>query len=161
MDSNFCQRSSYGWHQTIDRKSAPTMTRSGNASGKFLSSRPSPKRIAIPVSRQSSAIPSNPGGILAWAVDGCLLWQQEGLGIPKHVEDTTDAYRKEMDPMPDFIEACLVNDDKGRVLNAAMWECYQNWSRKNRDRPKLGQKTFTQRLEQAGVDRSKRRIFLG
>ena len=55
--------------------------------------------------------------------------------------------------MPDFIEACLVNDDKGRVLNAVMWECYQPWSRKNRDRPKLGRKTFTQRLEQAGIDR--------
>jgi hypothetical protein len=55
--------------------------------------------------------------------------------------------------MPDFIEACLMKDDKGRVLNAAMWECYQGWSHKNRDRPKLGRKTFTQRLEQAGIDR--------
>lgn len=91
--------------------------------------------------------------ILAWAVQGCLLWQKEGLGLPPNVEATTEEYRKEMDPIPDFLEACLINDDKGRVLNAAMWDAYQGWARKNRDRPKLGRKTFTQRLEQAGIDR--------
>jgi putative DNA primase/helicase len=90
--------------------------------------------------------------ILAWAVQGCLLWQQEGLGTPPSIEATTEEYRKEMDPLPDFLETCAIEDGSSRVLNAAIWESYQSWSRKNRDRPRLGRKTFTQRLEQHGID---------
>jgi phage/plasmid-associated DNA primase len=74
------------------------------------------------------------------------------LGTPPSVEATTEEYRKEMDPLPDFLEACTVEDSTGRVLNAAMWESYQAWSRKNRDRPCLGRKTFTQRLEKHSID---------
>ncbi len=36
-------------------------------------------------------------GILAWAVQGCLLWQKGGLRPPAKVEQATAAYRSESD----------------------------------------------------------------
>ncbi len=50
------------------------------------------------------------GGIalLAWAVDGCLAWQREGLDpMPEAVRANTEAYRSECDPLHNFIEDCL------------------------------------------------------
>lgn len=42
--------------------------------------------------------------ILAWAVKGCLEWQVSGLGIPPLVQEATDSYREEMDPIKEFLE---------------------------------------------------------
>ena len=36
-------------------------------------------------------------GILRWAVDGCLAWQRDGLGMPAEVQKATETYRAEMD----------------------------------------------------------------
>jgi putative DNA primase/helicase len=90
--------------------------------------------------------------ILAWAVQGCFDWQQQGLDDPVKVTAATEDYRKEMNPLPDFLEACTIPKDRGRILNADLWSRYQAWARKNPDRPRLGRKTFTQQLEARGLD---------
>lgn len=43
--------------------------------------------------RESAAL----SGILNWAIEGALLWQQEGLKPPQAVTEATQAYREEMD----------------------------------------------------------------
>lgn len=49
-------------------------------------------------------------GILAWAVQGCLLWQRDGLTPPEQVKEATQNYRNEMDTMARFIEEkCFVS----------------------------------------------------
>ncbi len=47
-------------------------------------------------------------GILNWAVDGALMWQQEGLknDIPEIVKSSNKSYRKEMDVIGNFLEDC-------------------------------------------------------
>lgn len=45
--------------------------------------------------------------VLAWAVEGCLRWQREGLDIPEAVLASTAAYRNESDPLATFFEDCL------------------------------------------------------
>jgi len=48
-------------------------------------------------------------GILAWAVQGCLAWQREGLQTPDAVRMATDAYREESDVIGPFItERCAL-----------------------------------------------------
>jgi hypothetical protein len=37
--------------------------------------------------------------VLAWAVRGCLAWQQQGLAIPDRVRHCTSEYRRENDPV--------------------------------------------------------------
>ena len=44
-------------------------------------------------------------GILAWAVAGCALWRQEGLGTAARIESETDAYFAESDHFGAWLEA--------------------------------------------------------
>lgn len=74
-------------------------------------------------------------GILAWAVRGCLLWQQEGLGLPKEVQDATDDYRTHQDPFGRFLDECTERPGSGdgifqvqaKDLLYAQWK----WAREN------------------------------
>jgi len=48
-------------------------------------------------------------GILAWAVRGCLDWQQQGLAEPNIVKTATAEYRSEQDTLGNFIaEKCVI-----------------------------------------------------
>ena len=50
-------------------------------------------------------------GILAWAVRGCLEWQQVGLDDPQEVVEATATYKREQDTVGQFIaEECVVAD---------------------------------------------------
>jgi putative DNA primase/helicase len=51
-------------------------------------------------------------GILAWLVDGCLEWQENGLGTCDAVEQATAAYRTENDTIGRFVEEhCELGDN--------------------------------------------------
>ncbi|MBF0098224.1 MAG: hypothetical protein HQM04_15410 [Magnetococcales bacterium] len=68
-------------------------------------------------------------GILKWMVDGCLLWQQEGLGIPAAISDATDKYRSEMDQIAPFIaDRCVVGKEL-YVKTGDLFRAYQSWCR--------------------------------
>ena len=43
-------------------------------------------------------------GILNWAIQGCLEWQQQGFNPPQVVLDQVSAYKTEMDSIAQFIE---------------------------------------------------------
>jgi putative DNA primase/helicase len=49
-------------------------------------------------------------GILAWAVRGCLDWQQHecDLALPEGVREATEDYRNDSDHIGDFINECCV-----------------------------------------------------
>ena len=49
-------------------------------------------------------------GILRWAIDGCLAWQQEGLARPPTVTDATEAYFSYQDTLASWLEErCTVD----------------------------------------------------
>ena len=49
--------------------------------------------------------PSEGGpAVLAWAVEGCLAWQRDGLRAPPCVREATASYRNEMSAVSDFLE---------------------------------------------------------
>lgn len=63
-------------------------------------------------------------GILAWAVEGCLEWQRDGLGRPKTVLDATAEYRNESDQVGRFIsERCILGREYA-VTGQALFEAY-------------------------------------
>ena len=63
-------------------------------------------------------------GILAWAVEGCLLWQREGLGTPLTVTAATEGYRREMDVVGDFISDCCVAEPGSVETSAALYDAF-------------------------------------
>ena len=54
-------------------------------------------------------------GILAWLVEGCLEWQEDGLGMCDAVERATATYRTESDIIGRFVRDCCELDDEARV----------------------------------------------
>lgn len=57
-------------------------------------------------------------GILAWAVRGYLAWQQQGLGMPRAVQDATQKYREEMDVVGAFLEENCIQQSNSTGLKA-------------------------------------------
>lgn len=94
-------------------------------------------------------------GILAWAVKGCLLWQQEGLEVPLAVAEATAAYRDESDHLSQFIEDCCVVGPDAESLSSVLWHSYQDWVKRNEEVP-LTRLAFSDRLKKRGfkADRS-------
>ena len=70
----------------------------------------------------------NPAGgapaVLAWAVEGCLRWQREGLAVPDAVVRSTAAYRDESDPLATFFEDCLRFVPSAWTSWADIWRAY-------------------------------------
>lgn len=92
---------------------------------------------------------SEASGILAWAIKGCLLWQQEGLGLPESIDLATKAYREESDPLAHFLDERYVICADGFVESSILRRDYENWGRENGERP-LDQRAFGNRLRAHG-----------
>jgi putative DNA primase/helicase len=70
-------------------------------------------------------------GILAWAVEGCRLWQRDGLGDPEAVAEATQQYRDESDTFGEFLTACCQVNPAGHVLAGALFTAYETWTRQS------------------------------
>ncbi len=101
--------------------------------------------------------------ILAWMMEGCLLWQQEGLKEPAAVRALTSKEQDDSDPLKFFIEDRCILDQGATVRNPDLWAEYLAWAKGNRIKP-LGRKTFAQALLSCpGIDQynSGGRIWTG
>jgi putative DNA primase/helicase len=67
-------------------------------------------------------------GILRWAVEGCLLWQKEGLGEPEEVRKATDDYKADQDLVQGFINECCFCHPTAKAAAAVLLERYAAWS---------------------------------
>jgi putative DNA primase/helicase len=117
-----------------------------------------PFEITIPEEERDKALPeklkAEAGGILAWAVQGCLAWQRQGLGAPEEVKAATDNYREEMDLLGEFLkDRCRLSHD-ARVSSKALHEAYTAWCEENGQEP-VGQRAFVSALKEKGFNRSR------
>lgn len=73
--------------------------------------------------------------ILAWAVEGCMKWQAEGLQEPESVLEATKDYKQEMDLIAGFIEQCvMINyDSDEKVMGADLFAIYRAWAKANNE----------------------------
>lgn len=95
-------------------------------------------------------------GILAWAVRGCLDWQQHGLNEPAAVRAATQAYRTEMDTLAAFMSDCCVVRPGIVVKAGELYKAYTTWCEDNGERP-ISQRRLGQKLDERGFER--RRTF--
>ena len=72
-------------------------------------------------------------GILRWAIDGCLLWQAEGLVMPRAVQQATDAYRAEMDVISGFLGSCCVTGQQYEENASRLYAAYCSWAESNHE----------------------------
>ena len=91
-------------------------------------------------------------GILNWAIDGCLAWQQQGLGPPQSVKVATAEYRAESDVVERFIEdGCIVRE--GQSVGATiLYDFFVGWCGSN-DQSSMSQTAFGTRLAEKGYQK--------
>ena len=84
-------------------------------------------------------------GILAWAVQGALDWQEGGL----RVYQATDEYRDDMDILGSFLaEHCIAEQDS-RATATELYGAYQQWAKDSGERT-VRKVAFGQALEERG-----------
>jgi putative DNA primase/helicase len=72
-------------------------------------------------------------GILAWLIEGCLEWQDSGLGGCDAVDRATAAYRTENDAVGRFVDDCCELDDEHRVARSALRAALTRYCDENGD----------------------------
>ena len=88
------------------------------------------------------------GGILHWAVEGCLAWQKDGLRPPEAVTAATKGYMEEQDVLGQWLEE---KTEKGeREKPGELYENYKRWAETRGEYYKLSQKQFSQKLTERG-----------
>ncbi|MHC1701510.1 MAG: phage/plasmid primase, P4 family [Humidesulfovibrio sp.] len=66
-------------------------------------------------------------GILAWLVEGFLLWQRDGLKPPAAVLEATAEYRRGEDTMADFIDTCCELGPDYSVDATELYNSFSEW----------------------------------
>ncbi len=90
-------------------------------------------------------------GILAWAVEGCLCWQREGLGTPAVVKQATAGYREEMDVILQFIsDTCKIGDHL-QVTSQELYHALEEWCSSNGEQ-QITRRRFTKRLKEMNFE---------
>lgn len=91
-------------------------------------------------------------GILAWAVRGCIKWQAGGLKVPGCVKQATQRYRKEINPIGEFIEDRCNLGPLFSCSSSALWEKYQRWANENGIRYPVKGRRFATHLKSYGLE---------
>ncbi len=112
-----------------------------------------PFDVTIPQDEQDRTLPekleAERAGILRWLVEGCLAWQEEGLGSPAAVTAATADYRDEMDTVGPFLDEDCFRDPKAQTLAKDLYEAYNWWCKDLAETP-LSKPDFGSRLAEKG-----------
>ncbi len=68
-------------------------------------------------------------GILAWLVSACLEWQDKGLGLPAAVQDASESWKDESDPLQSFLDDCCVTGLHCQATAADLYRAYHGWAK--------------------------------
>ncbi|OQA10846.1 MAG: hypothetical protein BWY65_00364 [Firmicutes bacterium ADurb.Bin373] len=117
-----------------------------------------PFEVVIPIEErdpQIKKILTNPAkagaAILAWAVRGCLLWQEKGLIIPDCVQAATASYRDDMDPLRDFFQDCCTFQESAIVPVSDLRKHYDQWASDCGIKWTIGPREFNDRVRDKGA----------
>lgn len=113
-----------------------------------------PFTVTFPRSEQDKRLPdklkAEASGILAWVVRGCMAWLKYGLRVPGAVESATNNYRRQSDPLADFLkDYCVVDGDPNSVVSRQdIARNYNLWATEVGEKDKLSRTAIYERLEE-------------
>lgn len=94
-------------------------------------------------------------GILKWAVQGCIRWQNEGLTMPQKVLDAVREYQHEMDVISTFMDACCIGE--GEVKASRLYAVYAKWAEEHNEYVMSSTKFGTELYKRDGIGKKKAR----
>jgi putative DNA primase/helicase len=106
------------------------------------------ERTFSPNPALESQLQDEAAGILAWAVRGCLDWQQHGLGQPARVQQATSDYAADSDPLASFLDEACELDEHAETSGADLFDNYRHWSERHglSERERLTATAFGRRM---------------
>ncbi len=73
-------------------------------------------------------------GILAWAIEGCLEWQDGGLRPPAdRARAATDAYLDGQDALGAWLDECCERDPNAWTARTELYASWQAWAERARE----------------------------
>lgn len=73
--------------------------------------------------------------ILQWAIDGCLMWLEEGLDPPQVIRERTEQYRREEDPVGMFVQECCVLEPEAELTRHDLYCAWRDWCHEQGEDP--------------------------
>lgn len=93
-------------------------------------------------------------GILAWAVRGCIRWQEHGLAMPETVAAATEDYRTEMDTLGTFLSEMTVDGMQYKTTAKNLYSAYKEFMSDNGMNP-MSQFALSRAMTERGYERAK------
>ncbi len=90
--------------------------------------------------------------ILAWAVEGCLAWQRQGLGSCSRVEERTAELRTSMNPIAEFLNTRCRISRNAETPAQNLRGAYEEWAHEVGAKP-LSDRAWGKRLQDQGCQR--------
>lgn len=115
---------------------------------------PFSQTFAAPDRELAARLQAEAGGILAWAIQGCLQWQARGLDAPESVRLATSDYLETQDVVGAWLAACTEPMPGHFTANADLWASWQHWT-SARGEFTGSQKRLTERLVAYGFQSAK------
>ena len=98
-----------------------------------------PYTVTIPPEQRDLELPAKlereASGIFRWLLEGCLEWQNRGLGEAEAVSAATKNYRVESDALANFIDACCATDELYSEPVSKLYAAYTEYCEDNGDNP--------------------------
>ncbi|WP_242300266.1 phage/plasmid primase, P4 family [Bacillus cereus group sp. BfR-BA-01448] len=121
-----------------------------------------PFNLSLPAHKRDKRLPEKLSlempGILNWAIEGCMKWQQDGLKEPKVVAEATGKYKDDMDILAPFLdEVCYVEERENESIMIEakeLYNVYERWCFNSGERS-LGNRSFYRMLETKGFGKTK------
>jgi putative DNA primase/helicase len=91
-----------------------------------------PFKVTIPAAERDTELPEKLRaewpGILRWAIDGCIQWQERGLDPPATVVDATDSYLNAEDAVGRWLEERTQADPNIFTATKALFSDWKEWA---------------------------------
>ncbi len=115
-----------------------------------------PFTLTIPADKRdpqlSTKLLKERDGILAWAIEGCLAWQREGLRQPPSVTSATQEYFESEDILGRWLDERCVLVSNAKSLTFELYNDWKQWADKNGEY-QGSQRRFSDLLIAKGVER--------
>ncbi|OWY03556.1 hypothetical protein B6V75_08985 [Thioclava sp. F1Mire-8] len=111
---------------------------------------PFDKKPASPDQGLKDALKAEFPGILSWAIQGCLDWQQNGLVRPAIMLETTADYFESQDIFAQWLADQCITGAREAATTADLFESWSFYARSNGEDPGSKVRTFPEKLTQHG-----------
>jgi len=86
-------------------------------------------------------------GILNWAIEGCLNWQNQSLKVnpPTKIANATNEYKTDNDRIDSWTYVCCDKDQSFSAKSSELYESFRNWAASNGETG-MSHRTFSQKM---------------